>query len=523
MSLIGMILKQIPALASVPMSLEQSVRTGEPPNRFANGHGRELARPFVFGVDDALIGAVIGPAIGELVKVMPQLMNAMNQRRAQLQAGQNKLVTDLVGDVQRRMMLQQVLDAQAQAPQSPDLSALAALLQQAGVAANGAAPAAPAAAVAPQSLSLSTPSSRATVAFVTVPALPFNGRDHVLLAKGQAVRLDVQLVVGDPVPAKPLPKAIVRVVVKRSDQSVIAEKVVKQRDLPAGGIVGVTFDPADLAAAPAGEPLSLLAEIRWLTGGGREVHASGAAEAVLVDRFFLKERGTQVGPERELTDMNRYRAFWNKLWESPALDAATNGDRKLLWKLDATLKYSVLVVGDHPSNGLMETRFLAGGDDTDSVAASTQGRMKGGIELSVEELNKLAALWDGGTPLDAGHLDALRSPELAKGAGGEIVQRLKLDGRAAERGLVWVVPVLAPVEFTLGAVQSANDAGQVTAVGEEKVQLPLPTAVRILGLKSGETETEDGEEGEPTYAFEGFRIDVNERVALTPATEPVHG
>jgi hypothetical protein len=518
MTLLGMILKQIPALASVPMSVEQSAA----PNRFTNGHHRELARPFVFGVDDALIGAVIGPAIGELVKALPQLMNAMNQRRAQLQAGQNKLVTDLVGDVQRRMLLQQVLDAQRQAPANPDLSALAALLQQAGAAPEaGAAPAAPA---AQQSVSLSTPSARATVAFVTAPAVLFNGREHVLLAKGQPVRLDVQLVVGDPVPAKPLPKAIVRVVVKRtSDQSVIAEKVVKQRDLPAGGTVGVAFDAADLATAPAGEPVSLLAEIRWLTGGGREVHATGAAEAVLVNRFFLKERGAQAGPERELVDMSRYRAFWNKLWESPALDAAADGDRKLLWKLDATLKYSVLVVGDHPSNGLMETRFLAGSDDADSVAAKTQGRMKGGIELSVDELNKLAPLWDGGTPLDADHLDALRSPEVAKGAGGEIVQRLQLDGRAAERGLVWVVPVVAPVEFTLGAVQSVNDAGQVTGVGEEKVRLPLPAAVRILGLKSGKTETEEGEDGQPAYAFEGFRIDVNQRVALTPATELVHG
>jgi hypothetical protein len=84
-----------------------------------------------------------------------------------------------------------------------------------------------------------------------------------------------------------------------------------------------------------------------------------------------------------------------------------------------------------------------------------------------------------------------------------------------------VVPLLTPMEFTLGTVQSTNDAGQVTAVGEEKVQLPLPSAVRILGLKSGETSdsSEDGSE-EQVYQFEGYRIEVNDKVALTPVGTP---
>jgi hypothetical protein len=521
LGLIEAILKHIPGLSG--FSGQQSLFVAPPRNRF--GDRRALSQPFVFGIDDALIGA----AIGQVIQILPALANAANQKRVQLQAGQNKLMTDIMSDVNRRMLLQQILDAQRASAGSagqPDLSALAALLEQAGAQPTAPAPAPPATG---QSLSFSAapndgtdaaPAARATAAFVTVPALPFNGREHLLLAKGRQISLDVKLVVGEPVPGTPLPRAIVKVIVKRaSDQSVIAEKVVKQHDLAAGASVTVVFSPEDLQNAPSAEPLSLLAQVRWRTGAGRVVQALGSTEAVLIDQFFVQERGSALGPERELTDMERYRAFWNKVWESPALDAAAD-EQKLLWALDATLKYGVLVVGNESSNGLMETRFLGGEEGPSGVTARTQGRMKSGIELSVDELNKLAALWDGAQPLDEAHLAPLRVADVLKASGGEIVQRVQLQGKAAERGLLWVVPVFSPVEFTLGTMQTADERGQVTAVAEEKVRLPLPVAVRVLGVKSGEVDNVDepAEEGAaPTYAFAGFRIDLNEKIALTPA------
>lgn len=522
LGIIQALLQHIPGLSG--LSGTQSLFVAPPRNRF--GERRTLSRPFVFGIDDALIGA----AIGQVIQILPQLANAAGQKRVQLQASQNKLMTDIMSDVNRRMMLQQILDAQRASGGTgqPDLSALAALLEQAGApAAPGGAPAPPAPPVTGQSLSLSaaagagaTPAARATVTFVTAPPLPFNGREHLLLAKGRQLSLEVKLVVGEPVPARPLSRAIVSVVVKRaSDQAVIAEKVVKQHDLAAGASVTVVFAPEDLQSAPSSEPLSLLAQIRWRTGSGRVVQAVGSAEAVLVDQFFLEARGGALGPERELTDMERYRAFWNKVWESPALDAAAE-ERKLLWGLDATLRYAVLVVGKESSNGVMETRFLAGEEGPSGVTARTQGRMKSGIELSVDELNKLAPLWDASQPLDEAHLAPLRGADVLRGVGGEITQRVQLQGKAAERGLLWLVPVLSPVEFTLGAVQTVDERGQVTAVSEETVRLPLPVAVRVLGLKSGEVDSVDepSEDGAvPTYAFAGFRVDLNEKIALTPA------
>jgi len=493
------------------------------PSRFGNGNGTLLARPFVFGIDDALIGA----AIGQVIQILPQLMNSANQKRVQLQQNQNKLISDLVSDVNRRMMLQQVLQAQGQAPpgQNTDLAKLAELLQQVAPSTDGQ-PAPPATGVT-QSLSTDASdqaalSSRAVVAFVTSAPVRWNGKDELLFPKGQSVQLHLKLAVADPVPKAPLPKAIVRVVVKDPvDQTVFVEKTVKQKNLLPDGVVDVPFSDADLAPVPAGKPVSILAEVRWVSRSGKERKALGAIDVVFVNRYFLHERGAVVGPERELTDMARYRAFWTKIWESSPLDAASGGERKLLWDLDANLKYSVLIAPHQSSNGLMETKFLAAAKDADSVADRTAGRMKSGIELSLDELAKLAPLWDGEQILDPQRLEAFRTDEFAKAAAGELVYRLKLKGRAAERGLVWAIPVFGLVDFSVGSVQTTDDSGQITATAEEHARVPLPVAVRIIGLKSSSGDDQGTADGtgaasESEYRFDGLKVELSEKVTLTP-------
>jgi hypothetical protein len=531
--LVNQILKLIPGLAAPAaapqataapsLSAATSIGTG---NRFGNAASPGLARPFVFGIDDVLLGAVIG----QVVQVLPQLQNAANQKRIQMQAQTNKLVSDVIAGVNQRMLLDRVLQAQSQASgaQASDLAKLAELLQQAGA---GVAPSpngTPAAPATTQSVAPGphdpTLSNRAVATFVTRAPLAWNGAPHLLFAKGQAIELEVSLTVAEPAPKTPLPKAIIRVVVKDpADQSVVAEKVVKQKDLAANGSVHVTFSEAQLARVPAGRPVSILAEIRWLTSSGAERTALGSTEAVFVEHHFVKERTGTIGDERELTDMDRFRPFWNKIWESPALDAAAGKPRQLLWELDANLRYTVLIAPDHDSNGVMETKFLVATKDPEAVTDRTEGRMKAGVELSVAELGKLAPLWGDEPVLDAARLDAFRTADFAKATASELIHRVKLKGRAAERGLVWIVPVFRLGEFILGSVDAADASGQVTAVTEEKVRLPLPVAARILELTSSDEETAADDESSssdpqpaPPYAFAGFKIEVSEKVALLP-------
>jgi hypothetical protein len=484
-------------------------------NRFVEP--QPLSRPMVFGIDDAVLGSLIGQVAGPLLNVLPQLMNSANQRRLQLDAQHNQLMTSLVGDVERRMLLQQVLQAQQQAPagQSAELQQLASLLQQAG--ASVPAPAAPPAATPPAtSSSLAVAegppvAARAVATFVTAPALTYPGGDAVLYARGRDVTFQVKLAVGDPVPKSPLPKAIIRVVVKDpADQRVLAQKVVKQHGLAANATTAVPFTADELAAVPAGRRVTAFAEIRWLVADGTERNALGSQEAVFVDRLFAKSRGPDAGPERELTDMARFRPFWNKLWESPV--AASD---KTLWGLDVTMRYTVLLTTEQ-SNGVMQTRLSSPPDSTtDDLRVQTSGKMKAGLECSIDELAKLSTLWDGEPALDADHVAAFRTAGFAEQAASDAVTAVKLEGPRDERGVVWVVPVLKLVDYTLGAVGATDEHGQVTDVKDEHAHLPLPVAIRVLSLRSGDAGDTSADDG-PQYHFDGYRIDRSEKVTLTP-------
>jgi hypothetical protein len=463
-------------------------------NRFANGRNSNLAHSFIFGIDDALFGALIG----QVVQVLPQLANAATQQRIQLKQANNKLITDILSDVNRRMLLEQLLQAQQQPKpgtqpgDSAALNQLVQLLQQAQGPSTSQSLSAPRGAVA-QILSLDAAPplqmSRAVISFPSTVTLTWNGSEKAVYSKASDIQLPLRLVVGDPVPKSPLAKAIVKFVFKAgSDGSVVAEKTFKQKDVAANVDLPFTFSPAETAGLPANKVISVVVEMRWPDSkGGSEHKALGSSEIVLVNKYFVKAQGAAVSPERELTDMSLYRPFWNKIWESPSLDAAGNPDgdnKKYLWELDVNTKYTVLLSTEHPTNGLMQTKLLNGPADDDSLTARTAGRMKGGIELSLGEVSKLASLWDAEKMLNPDQLDALRTDTVAQNGSGEFMDSIKLKGKASERGMVWVVPAFRLFEFTLGSVQKVDSTGRVTSVNDEKVRFPLPVAGRVLGVKS---------------------------------------
>lgn len=296
-------------------------------------------------------------------------------------------------------------------------------------------------------------------------------------------------------------------------------------DVGANSVQAITVTQADLAKLPANRRIAVIAELRWPGRSGRAHCATGSTDIVLADKYFLRERGATVGDERELTDMSQYRPFWNKIWEAPPLDAVNRagGSRaKSLWELDVNARYLVLLSPHEHANGVMETRINAAPSDPGEIRLTTSGRLKGGIELSFDEVNKLAGLFGGQTPLDADRLAALRAHTLAHAESGEFIAAIKLKGRANERGMVWVVPVFRLAEFTLSAVQKTDNSGQVVAVTNETVRYPIPVAARVLGLRSQAGEGGGDGATEQPYKFDGYTVDVSQKVALTPIADRHH-
>ena len=290
---------------SAPMALAE--------NRFVAARRAGWAQPFIFGIDDALIGAIAGP----LLNVLPQLVNAANQQRLQTQQANNKLVTDALTQVNQRMLMEQLVAAQqkAQGDQATQLAALQQQLQALAAASDS-----------PKAQSLSsgppaptppapsaTPSARATLVFVTAAPLQFNGKPHLVFTRSRDAKLTVRLAVGDPAPASPLPRAILAITFKGTHDPKDWVKI-EQRltNVAANALQTITVTRADLARLPVNRRVAVIAELRWPNSRGKARCATGATDIVLADKYFARERGATVGEERELTDMSRYRPFWNK-------------------------------------------------------------------------------------------------------------------------------------------------------------------------------------------------------------------
>lgn len=530
--LVRLLSQLVAQLTGSATSQQQSLATaGRDFNRFSRSASMNVSRAFVAGIDDAAMLAFIGPLIDGIAKVLPgvvgpiaqnapaflkelnqqypMLINAINQRQMQAKAADNRMATDMLSELNRRMMLRDLLGAQ-QAPAgvpgstlTPELlTQLLQLLHPVPPATNTPAdqaaqpgPAATNPAATGQSLSKNfsmqisaVPSARAVLKFEPGPENLWNGANRSLYARGRALQFIVRLNVAPPVPTTPLRKAIFRIVVKEGASKItVVEKVFKLKDVAANTPLPFTLSADEAAPLPSDRVLSVYGELRWLTTAGRESVAVGTTEVVMVDRFFLKQQGGATGAEREPRDMSRFRTFWNKVWEAPLVDLSDSpgaGAKRALWELEAMLRYSVLLSSEHDTNGVMETRLLKEPNDPEDISDRTHGRLKGGIELAIASLNELLPLWEGEAPLPPEQLRALNTASVALRNASELITQVRLSGKSGQRGILWALPTFQLVEFTLAEATTVDEGGRVTEVGDRVVRFPMPTAVRLIGLRS---------------------------------------
>jgi hypothetical protein len=475
-----------PVPTSGPQSLVDPQGCRPTRNRFA---GPVLSRQQVFGIDDALLATIIGPMIGPIIQVLPQLLNAAADEKLKLRQENNKLITTLMAGLDQRRMMELLAQARAASPGNPALAALNGMFEGEHAAPAAATATATAAPAVMQSLA-SAPappkalSSKAALSFLLAPPMRWYGDPCHLFVKAAGLRFRLKLDVGANGPTKPLPKAIAHLCVKNASEQVLHQQEFRLLDVAPGTPIALALEPGDVSHLPVNTKLSVTVQLRWPGSRAAAYQAATMAEVVLVDKYFVTAFAGPVAGDRELVDMQTYRPFWNKVWESPTLQSTGDGDGSSHWNLDAALRYSVIFAPAQAANGLMETRRLTAAADPQSPIARTEGRFKGGIELSVAEVNKLMPLWSGEQPLSPEVLGAFATDEFARRTSGEVIHSLRLKGSKRERGLVWVVPVFTLNNYTVGVVEASDESGQVTKATEQPARFPVPTAVRVLTMKS---------------------------------------
>lgn len=492
-------------------------------NRFLPPGSR--SEPMIFGIDDALIGALAGPVLanvaGPLIQLLPQLLNSANQAKIAREAQTNQHISNLLSQADRSLLMRQAIAAQNM-PVNPgvtssDLEALANLLQAFASAPSPTGTQAPLARAA----SIETPrksvptASKAALTAVCGPAVTRLGAPRVCFAREQATTFRFRLDVGAAGPKVALSRAILTICIREpgAAQSVL-ERSVRLTDLLPGSEIKVALTGDETRALPVDADLEVLASLRWKTPA-RTYQASCSRIVVLTSRAQVKSRGELVGDPVELVDMNRFRSFWNKVWSSPT--TGDDGAPLPLWRAELALRYSVVLVAGDRANGLMESRLQAGPAES-GLRVKVMGRLKSGIEVSVQELNKLLPLWPGEQPLAPTDLAAFGVKGWLAGQGGDTVHQVKMEGRKGRNGLVWVVPVVRLRTFTLADGVEVDPYGQIVATRDRDVRFPVIESVRFLGLTSTREPGDAGDEAEGTaYRFDGYDVTVNALAGLEPA------
>jgi len=516
------------------------------PNRLVHGY----ARPFLFGIDDALLAALVGPLLssvaGPLLQALPELVNSANRHRLDSRREDYRMVQELLAGLDRSTLVERLTAAAAASPAPDpgghaDLAPLLALLRSSTAPATAGTPttvpstASPAtghtAASHPASVRASfrgthRPTARAMTASrallhpVVGPPVTWAGAPRTVLVRDRAVTLRFRLDVGPGGPTASLPRSLLTVVVRDPGGRDLLTREERLTDVSPGGELRVVLDPTELSAVPADTEVEVFAQLRWPGTQGAHGSSEGVVrqatsvqKVVLASGRHVAGSGVPTGDPVELHDMTAFRPFWNKLWSS-----ATPTQERPLWGIALTLRYSVVVVAEQPANGLMEVR-LDSAPDGEGLRVTTAGRMKSGLEVSVSEVAKLCALWPGTPTPDAATLAAFAAPAWRATQGGDAVVPVRFDGPRSTRGMLWVVPVPSLRRFPVARVTEVDGFGQVAATVLEQVAFPVLEAVRVLGLVSTGDSAADpvspGTTGD--YAFEGYQVVRSTKVGLEPA------
>lgn len=439
-----------------------------------------------------LTGPLLASLLGPLLQQAPQLLQVLTDKplqflttliaarqQAQLQKQQHQqdFIAGLLAEANRSMILREAMrrSAAAGAPAapaaSPDPGAAAA---QALSLRGTARPSAPRAAA--------RASDRFHLAFEPGTTVSVSGKPKSVYRPDQGITLLARVAVKGAVPRSPLPRAIVEVTLTDLDRGEpVLAKTFRLTDVAAGAPLPLAFTADELAKVPRHRDLHVAASIRWPSDGGRRIVTARGDHAIyLTGGHLLTAIGAATGAEIPLDDPATYRAFWHRVWEGPARLA---GDGKR-WELDVVCRYYLRASLEHDSNARIETRLaLDTPPDPAAITYAMGGRMKSGLELSLDELNRLAPLV-GGEPVSASELAALKSSEVRGHLDLEGTARVRLSGKKTNVGVVWVYPEVTLRDLSLAAVEATDEAGQVTRVIARQVRFPFPSSIHFVSLRS---------------------------------------
>jgi hypothetical protein len=326
----------------------------------------------------------------------------------------------------------------------------------------------------------------------TPPMALVGGRQRPVYRHGSDLALGLTLET-----PRTLARATLLVAIKDLDTlEPLARRAIKLSSLSSGPIAGqVVLPRTTLGKLVPGKEALLCATLVWNENGKRR--GTGVEERFLVAGELVFERFEGSGEPIALSDPDRYRAFWHKVWQ----ETFSKDTRR--YELDT--KYYVRLEPHRAENGRIETLTK-----TEKGALWKEaGRMKSGLLLSLSSLDAAAQML-GARALTPAELEALRGAELEMQLSLAARHKVELAGRAGDSVALWVYPSM---KMQTGRFQRAGDVegGWIKSFSEHTATVPVPVLLHFIGVTSAH-------DSAPSAApiLNGMKVVFDHEVALYP-------
>lgn len=310
-------------------------------------------------------------------------------------------------------------------------------------------------------------SSLARLEVTNLSALSYRNQSCFCFSYGKAMGFPLKINA-----PKDIPKGIVQLIVRRENGETIIQHRIEHNGSNQGILSIVPEIPAYLADdLIPGEMYKAYIAVLWRGKNGEKFGASIDLPVLVTSGYFYD----RIGSSREavpLNDINTYRAFWHKVWQSDFTEDVV--------RYEFECKYYFALEHGRNLNAQMETIELM----SPARPRKMEGKMKSGLIISPTVLNQLLPALGSFPMLTAQQLAAVEAEDFIVNQQKASRTGLEYKGKAGEMAALWVYPEVQATEVYLRKEGSVNQYGNVENTIEEMVYFPSIVSAHFIGVTS---------------------------------------
>ena len=277
----------------------------------------------------------------------------------------------------------------------------------------------------------------------------------------------------------PLRKAILEITLKEAATlKVIYETSQRIEDVRSGAMDSMPkIGWNSLSKAKAGEDYLLTFVLCWEAAKGGQKRGTALSQMITLVPDYAFDRVEDTSPALiPLSNPTSDGEFWHKVWERTFEGSG-------LTRVRLACDYCYVLDGHRNGNARMETKSKSAAN---AESMREEGKLKSGMILSPDILNKLTPRLSDREPLTDEQLEALRSPDFADRFNQAARTQVDFKGRRGESAALWIYPEMKVQQVVLKRVSSVNENGHVEGFEEETVAFPIPALAHFVGASSAQ-------------------------------------